>query len=83
MRTTVTDRWVMRRLPRLVRAAGLELLSFRSRGLLEAPQPTYMLTVVDRGADTLCEPGRSERRLQPPSRRSRAGGSRRTPGSRT
>jgi SAM-dependent methyltransferase len=52
------DQWLVRRLPTLLRAAGFELLRFRSHGYLQAEQPDYILTLIDRGADTLAGWGR-------------------------
>jgi ubiquinone/menaquinone biosynthesis C-methylase UbiE len=55
----VHDRWLVRRLPKLVRGAGVELGRFRSHGYAEAPSSGgYMLTIVDRGADALLGSGR-------------------------
>ncbi len=56
--SSVHDRWLMRRLPKLARAAGFELESLRSHGYVEAPSGGYMLTIVDRGADALLAAGR-------------------------
>ena len=50
---SVQDRWLMRRLPALVRAAGFDVTSFRSHGYVETTGAEYMLTIVDRGADVL------------------------------
>jgi hypothetical protein len=47
----VHDRWLIRRLPALMTAAGWQLV--RTRGYVETTQAQYMLTLVDRGADTL------------------------------
>ena len=50
----VYDRWLVRRLPRLVRAAGFELGRFRSHSYMEAPSSDgYMFALLDRGADAL------------------------------
>jgi ubiquinone/menaquinone biosynthesis C-methylase UbiE len=49
----VQDRWLMRRLPELVRRAGFDAASFRSHGYLETSGGEYMLTIVDRGIDVL------------------------------
>jgi ubiquinone/menaquinone biosynthesis C-methylase UbiE len=49
----VHDRWLVRRLPALVREAGFELVRVRSHGYVETAEPGYMLTVIDRGADAL------------------------------
>jgi ubiquinone/menaquinone biosynthesis C-methylase UbiE len=55
----VHDPWLVRRLPRLVRAAGFELRQFRSHSYMEAPSSEgYMLAIVDRGADALAASGR-------------------------
>ena len=53
MRHSVNDRWLVRRLPSLVRGAGFDVLRFRSHGFVESTEGGYMLTVVDRGADLL------------------------------
>ena len=49
----IHDVWLVRRLPSLLRSAGFELLSSRSHGYMQTSEPEYMLTLVDRGADTL------------------------------
>jgi len=55
----VHDRWLVRRLSRLVRDAGFEIGRIRSHGYLEAPSSGgYMLAIVDRGADALLAGGR-------------------------
>jgi ubiquinone/menaquinone biosynthesis C-methylase UbiE len=55
----VHDRWLVRRLPRLVRAAGFALGRFRSHSYMEAPvSGGYMFAIVDRGADALLAQGR-------------------------
>jgi ubiquinone/menaquinone biosynthesis C-methylase UbiE len=50
---SVTDRWVVRRLPALVRASGFVDVSFRSHGYAEIAGGDYMLSIVDRGVDVL------------------------------
>jgi SAM-dependent methyltransferase len=55
---SVHDRWLMRRLPPLLRAHGFEVLQFRSHGYAEPLGTGYMLTVVDRGAEMLQAAGR-------------------------
>jgi ubiquinone/menaquinone biosynthesis C-methylase UbiE len=57
MRTSVTERRVMRRLPTLLRAAGFEQVRTRSHGYLDTDGGPYMLSVVDRGADVLAASG--------------------------
>jgi ubiquinone/menaquinone biosynthesis C-methylase UbiE len=54
----VHDPWIIRRLPRLVPAAGFEVMPMRSHGYVESPEGAYMLTLVDRGADALLHDGR-------------------------
>ncbi len=49
---SVHDRWLVRRLPALVRACGFEVASFRSHGFVDTAGG-YMVTIVERGADIL------------------------------
>lgn len=49
----VLDRWLMRRLPQLVRAAGFTKQQFTSYSYTETDNPDYMLTIIDRGTDFL------------------------------
>jgi ubiquinone/menaquinone biosynthesis C-methylase UbiE len=59
MAGSVNARRVMRRLPALLRAAGLEPGRARSHGFVaDAGEGGYMQTVVDRGADMLYAAGR-------------------------
>ena len=53
----VHDRRLVRRLPTLVRAAGFEVVRVRSHGYVETADPSYTLTLVDRGADALVAGG--------------------------
>jgi ubiquinone/menaquinone biosynthesis C-methylase UbiE len=53
MASSVNDRRLVRKLPRLVREAGFEVLGTRSHGFVETTEGGYMLTVVDRGIDIL------------------------------
>jgi ubiquinone/menaquinone biosynthesis C-methylase UbiE len=56
----VHDPWLARRLPALVRAAGLRAERLRSHGYLEALAPGFMLrSWVDMGADALVASGRA------------------------
>lgn len=57
MASSVTDRWLVRRLPALIERCGFELTAFRSYGFAEIAGGGYMLSVVDRGADLLCTRG--------------------------
>jgi ubiquinone/menaquinone biosynthesis C-methylase UbiE len=55
----VYDRWLVRRLPSLVRAVGFEDARFRSHSYVEAGSSAgYMFAIVDRGADALLAAGR-------------------------
>ena len=55
----VHDPWLVRRLPALLRAAGVELLCVRSFGYVETSKPGFMLAGwVDLGADALSYSGR-------------------------
>lgn len=55
----VHDRWLVRRLPKVVRSAGFEPSHFRSHSYMEAPSSGgYMLAIVERGADALLAAGR-------------------------
>jgi SAM-dependent methyltransferase len=54
----INDLWLVRRLPALLRSVGFEVVSSRSHGYLQTSDPEYMLTLVDRGADTLASWGR-------------------------
>ena len=58
MAALVHDRWLIPRLPGLIREAGFTLSSQRSFGFVETAAPDYMLTIVDRGADVLASCGR-------------------------
>jgi ubiquinone/menaquinone biosynthesis C-methylase UbiE len=57
----VHDPWLVRRLPALVRAAGLQVQSVRSHGYVETLAPGFMLpSWVDMGADALVGSGRAD-----------------------
>jgi ubiquinone/menaquinone biosynthesis C-methylase UbiE len=49
---SVHDRWIVRRLPRLVRACGFDVSRLRSFGYVDL-DGSYMPTIVDRGVDVL------------------------------
>ena len=68
----VYDRWLMRRLPAMLASAGFEAPRFRSYGYCSLPEPSYMFTIVDRGADLLLNGGRIGPRWPMRSRRKRA-----------
>lgn len=54
----VHDPWLIRRLPKLVRSVGFEIERVRSHGYVETSPAAYMLTIIDRGVDTLVVSGR-------------------------
>jgi ubiquinone/menaquinone biosynthesis C-methylase UbiE len=58
MAALVHDRWLIPRLPGLIRDAGFTIASQRSFGFVETAAPDYMLSIVDRGADVLAASGR-------------------------
>lgn len=53
----VNDTWLMRKLPSLATSAGFRVVRFDSHGYIEAAEPSYLLTVIDRGVDALVAPG--------------------------
>jgi len=55
---SVTDGWLMRRLPRIVRDQGLDITRYAGHGYVETSGAEYLLTVIDRGADMLQATGR-------------------------
>ena len=57
MAALVHDRYLVRRLGTLARAAGWDAARLRSHGYVENEQPGYILTLIDRGADTLVAGG--------------------------
>ncbi|NJD90104.1 MAG: methyltransferase domain-containing protein [Geobacter sp.] len=58
MDALVHDRWLIPRLPGLLREAGFTITGQRNFGFVETAAPDYMLTMVDRGADVLAAAGR-------------------------
>jgi ubiquinone/menaquinone biosynthesis C-methylase UbiE len=58
MAALVHDRWLIQRLPALVRNAGFAIMKQRSLGIVETHEPDYMMTIADRGADVLEAEGR-------------------------
>ncbi len=55
----VHDPWLVRRLPVLVKSAGLHIQRVRGYSYIEAPEPGFMLPGwIDRGADALAASGR-------------------------
>jgi len=53
----ITDSWVVRRLPTLVHDTGFAHGRLRSHGYVQVEDPDYMLSIADRGADTLAASG--------------------------
>jgi len=49
----VNDPWLIRRLSKILGSCGFQLASVRSHGYMQTSEPTYMLTLIDRGADVL------------------------------
>src|SRR5262245_1151220 len=54
----VHDRWLMRALPAVLQSVGFLQPRFRSYGYTSMAEPSYMFTIVDRGADLLLSAGR-------------------------
>jgi hypothetical protein len=61
--TLVHDRWLARRLPSLVKDAGFEILRFDGHAYVQTVEPSYLLTLVDRGTDALANSGSIGRQL--------------------
>jgi ubiquinone/menaquinone biosynthesis C-methylase UbiE len=53
----ITDPWLVRRLPEMVREAGFAAERLRSHGFVQVHDADYMLSIADRGADTLAGSG--------------------------
>jgi ubiquinone/menaquinone biosynthesis C-methylase UbiE len=53
----VQNRWLTRRIPRTLAAAGFAVQSHRAFGYVQTAEPAYMLTIIDRGADLLAATG--------------------------
>ena len=53
----VHDRWLTRHLPKLLKDEGFALGSLRGYGYTQTSEPSYMLTLVDRGAELLAAVG--------------------------
>jgi ubiquinone/menaquinone biosynthesis C-methylase UbiE len=54
----INDPWLTRRLPALLRSTGFDLHGTRGYGYVQTAQPDYLLSLVDRGADTLAAWGK-------------------------
>jgi ubiquinone/menaquinone biosynthesis C-methylase UbiE len=53
----VQNPWLTRRLPSTLRSAGFDVTSLRSHGYTQTDEPTYMLTLVNRGGELLSAAG--------------------------
>ena len=53
----VHDPWLARRLSKTLESSGFRVKSLRSHGYTQTNDPTYMLTLIDRGADLLLGSG--------------------------
>jgi ubiquinone/menaquinone biosynthesis C-methylase UbiE len=53
----VHDPWLTRRLPSLIPSLGFTLQNLQGHGYVQTAEPSYMLTIVDRGADILSTAG--------------------------
>jgi ubiquinone/menaquinone biosynthesis C-methylase UbiE len=53
----VHNPWLTRRLSKTLAAIGFQVRSLRSHGYTQTAEPTYMLTLIDRGADLLSGDG--------------------------
>jgi ubiquinone/menaquinone biosynthesis C-methylase UbiE len=53
----VHDPWLVRHLPKVLASVGFRVRSLRSHGYTQTTEPTYMLTLIDRGADALAASG--------------------------
>lgn len=51
----VHNPWLTRRLKKTLQAAGFAVNTVRSHGYIQMEDPTYMMTLVDRGADLLVQ----------------------------
>ena len=51
------DPWLIRRLGPKLKSIGFAATSVRSHGYTQPAEPSYMLTLVDRGADVLASSG--------------------------
>ena len=54
----VNDPWIVRRLPAMVASAGFAEGRVRSHGFVQIHDADYMVSIADRGADTLAANGR-------------------------
>jgi ubiquinone/menaquinone biosynthesis C-methylase UbiE len=53
----VHNPWLTRRLSSMIKAIGFQVQSLRSHGYTQTDEPTYLLTLIDRGTDILSASG--------------------------
>lgn len=53
----VENKWLARQLPKFLTELGLEMKDFRSHGYTGVSDPSYMLTLIDRGVDIMVNTG--------------------------
>jgi arsenite methyltransferase len=53
----VHNPWLTRRLPKILQSVSFKITSLRSHGYTQIAEPTYMLTIVDRGVEMLVAAG--------------------------
>jgi ubiquinone/menaquinone biosynthesis C-methylase UbiE len=58
MEAYINDRWLVPRLPALLASAGFADVRVRGHGYVQAAEPDYLLSVVERGALALTRTGR-------------------------
>ena len=57
VRNFVENIWMVRQLPKVLRSFGLSVEAFGSNGYTKVTDPSYFLTVIDRGTDLLVNSG--------------------------
>ena len=57
MENLVHDRWIVRKLSPLLSNAGFEVKTIKRHDYVRITEPGYLMTLIDRGADTLQEQG--------------------------
>ncbi len=53
----INDLYIVRKLPKMVESGGFNIIRFDSYSYVETSEPDYLLTIVDRGADSLVVSG--------------------------
>lgn len=57
VRNFVENIWMARQLPKVLRSCGLSVENFSSNGYTKVTDPSYFLTLIDRGTDLLVNTG--------------------------